>query len=170
MSNKSAIIKLLADQGNSLVNTIRGNLNTTGTNASSQTSDSLEYQVNEQGEKIILTILGRPYFASVETGRGPRKSTESANLSNTILQWMEIREIGSDLDEKKRINLSKFITLKINREGTDLFKKGGRTDIFTQPFNSAVDEVNKSVVDLIAENFVTNIVKFWNGAQYNKTT
>lgn len=156
------LLTLLQTEGDNLVKEIQRDMASTGTNATGKTSESLNYEVKEEGGRITLSILGRPYTALIEPGRGPRKSSQSSNLASNILEWMQAKGVGQDLTAKQQINLARFLTLRINQRGTKLYQKGGRTDIYTEPFNNMVEKLNQEVVDTIADDFTKNIVITWN--------
>ena len=52
------IISILNAYGNSTVQSIRNNLASTGTNATGKTSQSLRFEVKNEGSKITFASLG----------------------------------------------------------------------------------------------------------------
>jgi len=64
-----------------------------------------------------LKILGREFIEAMETGRGPRKSSTDSGFKDGMLEYMEARGIGSDLDQKGKENLAKFFVWNINKKG-----------------------------------------------------
>ena len=53
------------------VETIKTNSRNAGQVATGKTLRSLEYTLHREGKAYIARILGRPYFGTLETGRGP---------------------------------------------------------------------------------------------------
>lgn len=155
------ITEILNHRGATMVDDIRGLLASSGTNATGKTSESVGYEVKEANGTLTLTIFGREYFASVETGRGPRKSAKQSGFADSMLEWMKAKGVGSELDDKKRKGLARFLTLKANREGSALYRKGGRKDIFSPVVNkSAIEAITQEVLDSFANLIVTGF-KTW---------
>lgn len=128
---------ILSKNGQTVVDKIRNNLAATGTNASGKTSRSLRYEVTVSGSVTTLRVLGRPFFMTVETGRGPTKrgNTGGPTLVQSIREWMN--SIG--------LLASPYgIARSIHKHGTKLYRAGGRKDIVS-------NVVNKSLTDRISE-------------------
>lgn len=140
------LTETLSDWADGLVKRIRHNLQATGTNASGKTSESLEYEVDSDG----VTIYGRPYFQGVEIGRPGGKVPR--NFSGIILQWMQDKGIDGkfgDTDSQKR-SAAYLIARKIANDGTRLWNSGGRTDIYSEAVDEALDDLgNKLRINLI---------------------
>ena len=113
--------------------------------ATNKTAESIEAVNNEKR----LQILGRSFIEAMETGRGPRKSSTDGGFKDSMLEWMKARGIGSDLTEKKREQLAKFLVLRINRDGDKLYKAGGNRDVYS------------SVVEKIIGDLVVAVEKDW---------
>lgn len=125
--------------------------------ATRKTEQSIRYEVKLKDLITSLTFYGRQFFSTLETGRGPRKSSTYGGFDDSLLEYMKARGIGADLSEKKRKNLAKFIALKINREGDQTFKKGGRI-VYSQTLTKLVDELTKAVKDDIRVYYAKRIV------------
>lgn len=108
--------------------------------ATGKTADSIRYEVITSSEYTSLIIYGRAFFKALETGRGPRRSSEDSGFKDYMLEYMRAKGIGSDLSEKKRQQLAKFLVLKINREGDATFKRGGRV-VYTPTLEKLKSEV-----------------------------
>lgn len=113
-------------------------------NATGKTIKSVTYKVESDSTSDTLKILGRDFFSALESGRGPRKSTTKGDFEDNMLEYIKARGIGSDLTEKKRKQLARFLTLKINREGDRTFKAGGRI-IYTPTLERLVKEITETV-------------------------
>lgn len=94
-----------------------------------------------------LQIKMRPFIEAMETGRGPRKSSEDGGFKDSMLEWMKARGIGSGLNEKQLKNLAKFLVLKINREGDKLYKTGGGRDVYSKAMQKFSEDLQKIVKD-----------------------
>jgi|GEM_PF-4594089 len=125
--------------------------------ATGKTKKSIGYQLlYKDQKKATLILYGREFFETLETGRGPRKSSTYGGFDNSMLEYMQARGIGSDLSDKKRKQLARFLTLKINREGDKTFKAGGRV-VYSDKLDKFVDELTKAVSDQLVKNYTTTI-------------
>lgn len=131
----ASVVEILNTKGIEAINAIRNNLASTGTNATSKTSQSLQVSINQVGTKVTLQITGRPFFMTVETGRKPTSDKKpSRQMISNIIAWMSAR----GLDETK----AWAVSMAINNRGSALWRKGGRKDI---------------VSDVIDDNFYSSI-------------
>lgn len=143
------LLKLLNDQSRSFIAQIQGRLSSTGTSATGKTSKSLRYVIEEGTSKIVLEVLGRPYFATVETGRKPTPDKKpSRAMIDNIKEWVSARG--------KPESAVWAIATKIQKEGTELFKKGGRTDIYTDQKETFADQLYQSITNEIADEIFKN--------------
>ncbi len=132
--------------------------------ATGETEKSIRFEVKVVKFITSLTYYGRKFFKAIETGRGPRKTTQDSGFKDYMLKYMEARGIGSDLSPKKRENLAKFLVLKINREGDQTFKKGGRV-VYTPTLEKLKTEVIAATRNEIRKEYSKTIV---NGFNSNK--
>lgn len=122
--------------------------------ATGKTANSIEYIVIPNR----LRIVGREFFKTLETGRGPRKSSKEGGFKDHILEWMNARGIGADLNEKKRKQLARFFAWKINKEGDATFKAGGRS-IYSQQVDAFVDELSKAIANQKHKEYTDELMK-----------
>lgn len=122
--------------------------------ATNKTEKSIKYQVDSQEEVVRLALYARPFFSTIETGRGPRKSNDYQGFDDSMLEYMEARGIGSDLNEKKRKQLARFLTLKINREGDKTYKAGGR-----EVYSKDIEKFVREFKDQIKQEFKNQTIK-----------
>lgn len=158
--NEFDLTKILDDWAADVVTAIRVNLEETGTNASGRTSESLEYTITDDNH-IIIT--GRPYFRSVEEGRPAGKVPY--NFTDIISQWIDDKGIASHFgitNEKEKRSVAYLIGRKIKEEGTDLYNKGGREDVYTNVIESMVGELQEAVADGYKAAVERTIVKSYN--------
>jgi hypothetical protein len=154
------LLTLLTDYGHSTVSKIQQNLQSTGTNATNKTSQSVNFEIERTGEKIKFRLVGRPYIMSVETGRGPKKSGSGgqSNMVQNLLEWMDARNIKTDLDQKKRMGFAKFLARHINEKGTKLYRSGGRKDIITPVLDGLSDRISLDILQQFSKMYLTKVV------------
>lgn len=129
----ASVVEILNTKGLEAINAIRNNLSATGTNATSKTSQSLQVSINQVGTKVTMTIEGRPFFMTVETGRKPTPEKKpSRQMISNIIAWMSAR----GLDETKAWG----VAMSINNKGSALWRKGGRKDIVSNVIDDKLFE------------------------------
>lgn len=109
--------------------------------ATGKTVESVRYESDDKR----LQIFARAFVETMETGRGPRKSSTDGGFKDEMLDYMKARGIGADLDAKKREQLAKFLVLKINREGDRLYKAGGGRDVYSGALAKFIDHLIAAV-------------------------
>src|SRR6188768_1404812 len=108
-------IEIVNTNGITLVNDIRANLGSTGTNATLKTSQSLRFETTQEGPKTRFKLFGRPFFNTVSTGRKPTPTQKpSREFIENLKPWAEARGI----DE----GAVWAIATKINKLGTNLWR------------------------------------------------
>jgi hypothetical protein len=153
-----SLVDILSQHGRSVVQDIRTNLDSTRTNATGKTSNSIQYAVTEDGTKTILWVYGRPFVFTVETGRGPRRESKDHKTVDRIREWMDARGIGTGLNEAQKEQKAKSITFLINKYGSKLHRKGGRKDIISNVVNQSLyDEITDDVMNKFTNSFMDNI-------------
>lgn len=147
------LIQILSQYGNSTVAQIRQNLSATVTSATGKTSQSLRYEVKDEGFTQSLTILGRPYFMAVETGRRPTPQYDKPSKAfvASIKEWADTKGLGK---------FAYAIAKNIHKEGTQLYRDGGRTDIVSNVVNQSLyDKIAADVLAKFSEEYIKNAVK-----------
>lgn len=109
-----------------------------------KTEDSIGYTVKSNAKGDTLILFAREYFSTLETGRGPRQSSQQSGFKDEMLAYMKARGIGADLDEKKREQLARFFTYKINKEGDATYKKGGRK-VYSDQLQKYIEELKQAL-------------------------
>jgi len=101
------VVNILSQQGTSIVEQIRQNLASTGTNATGKTSRSLRFEVVQEGFKTTLRVIGKAYFMVVETGRKPTPQYDkpSEQFVASIKEWLKAR----NMSEASAYGLAKYI-------------------------------------------------------------
>lgn len=140
------IFEVIQDKGIDLINNIRVNLGSTGTNATVKSSQSLRIEMKQEGTKYFLTLYGRPFFMTVQTGRRPTPDKKpSRDMIDNLREWVDAR----GMDE----SAVWAIATNINKKGTKLWREGGRTDIVDPAVDTFVNDVMQAVLDAEADNF-----------------
>lgn len=156
------VLSILSKYGQSTVAQIQQNLSSTGTNATGKTSQSLRFEVKDDGEKQILTVIGaRQYFMTVETGRRatPQYKNPSSEFVAAIKEWMSAKGIQGP---------AYSIAKSIHQKGTKLFQSGGRQDIVTNVINQGLyDTISKDLLEQFANTYLENTVKIFHGSNSN---
>ena len=148
------LAEILSNELGLAVKAIQDNMDRTDFNASNETKNSLEFEVSEKGNTIIGTISGAGGLRWAETGRPPRTSNASSGLAEKILTWMGTRNIGSNLSEKGKEGLARFITLRINQLGTKLWRekgsRGERRDVYSKVLDDTMVRIKEDMGDVIS--------------------
>jgi hypothetical protein len=122
--------------------------------ATGKTAASIQYEVDFNR----LRIFARDFFLTLETGRGPRKSSAYQGFDENLLEWMKARGIGADLSEKKRKQLARFFSFKINKEGDATFKSGGK-DVYSDFMDKFVEELSNEIVKVRTKEYADRFVE-----------
>jgi hypothetical protein len=136
-----------------MVNDIRANLGATGTNATGRTSQSLRFEITQNGGKMNMRLYGRPFFMTVQTGRRPTPEKKpSREMIDNLRVWMEAR----GMDASKVWGLA----TKINQRGTRLWLEGGREDIVDPVVDEFINGISMDALAAEQENFILNVRKW----------
>lgn len=133
-----------------LINDIRANLGVTGTTATGKTSQSLRFELKQEGSKYKVQLFGRPFFMTVETGRRPTPDKKpSREMIDNLREWMDARGMDS----------SKVwgVATKIQQRGTRLWFEGGREDIVQPAVDEFINGVSQDLLKLEADNFILQV-------------
>ena len=110
-----------------------------GQKASGRTIQSLRVEATED-EGILF---GRKAFSTLETGR--RGGRVPAGFYHIILQW--VKDKGIQVEKPK--TFAYFVARKIAREGTSLYRRGGREDIYSSEIPKTVESIGKRIMGLL---------------------
>lgn len=115
--------------------------------ASGKTRDSLSVEVTSDTTSATATMYGRKYFAALETGSAPWKKQYKhppRPFVETIAKWMTDKGIEG---------VSAYLVArKIMREGSKLYRDGGRQNIFTpvmEDIEQRIDAQLSSILETI---------------------
>jgi hypothetical protein len=121
--------------------------------ATGKTAESIRYEVYPNQ----LVIYARAFFQALETGRGPRRSSEYGGFDNSLLEWMKAKGVGADLNEKKRKQLARFLAYKINKDGDKTFKRGGK-DVYSQVVAKFIEELTNEIIKIKTKEYTDKVV------------
>ena len=137
-----------------LRNEISQAIETTGTRASGRTQASMVVTVEATAGGVHATLTGRRAFQTLERGRRPGKVPQ--NFRAIIMQWIIDKGIAITPIPYKRPSGGKytpierglrqmafFIARKIRREGTSLYRRGGRADIYSPAIERATKRLDE---------------------------
>jgi len=115
---------------------------------SGKSAEKVRFEVKSPTKEVDrLTIFGPAY---IETGRGPRKSSEESGFEDNLYDWIQAKFPGiSPVQQKK---LSKFLRWKINKEGDKTYKEGGR-QVYSQVLVKATADIKAAVTKEFRINF-----------------
>lgn len=132
MNDPRAEIKgILGEELESLRQRIIENHIRAGQKASGKTISSLRVDVKDnQG-----ILFGRQAFGVLETGRKPGKVPKG--FYQIIQQWA--KDKGIQVENPK--SFAYFVARKIAREGTELHRQGGRSDIYSPEVEKTIQEI-----------------------------
>lgn len=147
------VLDILSKNGDYAVNQIRKNLQSTGTNATGETSRTLRQTTDKDKNIQRLQILGRAYFFTVQDGRKPTPQYTKPSLQfvESIRKWAEAK----GKDPKSAYAIAK----SIHQKGTRLYQNGGRKDIVDPVINQTfIDKLSEEILDRYAKEFLKNAV------------
>lgn len=157
MSEIEEMNNVLREWAEDVIVKIQDNLDTTGTTASGKTKESLRYELetDEYGGK--LTIYGRQYFQGVEEGR-PAGGIPY-RFQDILYTWAESKGILSkfgDTESKQRSALY-MVGQFIKEHGTQLYRDGGRLDIYSETLEKMLPELKDKVGVILRESILRDI-------------
>jgi hypothetical protein len=127
-----------------------------GQKASGRTAESLHVEVTDE-EGILY---GRKAFGVLETGR--KGGRVPRNFQGIIIQWLKDKGIQATPipyltdrphkytpEQRGVLRMSYLIARKIRREGTRLYRSGGRNDIYSQEIEKTIGNVEDRMLRVI---------------------
>ena len=128
-------MELVASELEALKQRIIENHRNAGQVASGRTITSLKVEITEDGG----VLWGRSAFGTLETGRKGGKVP--AGFWKIIRQWMDDKGIQVE----KPDSFAYLVARKIAKEGTQLFRNGGRSDIYSPEVKDTVERVSDGI-------------------------
>lgn len=128
-------MELVSSELEALKQKVIENQKNSGQVASGRTIASMKVEVTEEGG----VLWGRSPFGTLETGRKPGKVP--AGFWKIIRQWMDDKGI----QVQKPDSFAYLVARKIANEGTQLFRNGGRDDIYSPEVKDTVERVSQGI-------------------------
>lgn len=142
---------------------IRQNIVSVGAKASGRTGDS--FKVFEKTN--VIGLEANKNYTALEEGRGPGKKKDG-NLVGALLKWISDKPIL--MPENQKLGFAISTAIKMNREGSVLFRNGGRKIVYSNVIDEQLIKeivsgstsiISKELGDGINGNFKTpTIIKF----------
>lgn len=132
---RDKVMELVASELEALKQRIIENHRNAGQVASGRTIASLKVEMTEDGG----VLWGRSAFGTLETGRKGGKVP--AGFWKIIRQWMDDKGIQVE----KPDSFAYLVARKIAKEGTQLFRNGGRSDIYSPEVKDTVERVSDGI-------------------------
>lgn len=143
------VSQILSEELGSLRSTIINNIRATGQWASGRTAASMQVIVSGN----IGELLGRRAFGTLETGR--RGGRVPRNFHNIIYDWMQAKGVHAEPipyktsrphkyteQERGDRTMAHFIAKTIRRDGTRLYREGGRDDVYSRAIPTTIERIN----------------------------
>lgn len=139
--------KILNDRTIGLISDIRENMTTAGQNATGQTAQSLRFEIKQEENKYKMTLYGRAFFMTVQTGRKPTPDKKpSREMIERITDWVQARGMDS--------SAVWAIATNIQKKGTKLWRTGGREDIVDPAIDEFINGVSQDLLKSGSDEFV----------------
>lgn len=139
MDKRAEIKQVLSEELEELKKRIINNHVAAGQVASGRTARSLRVEVTDDA----ATLYGRRAFGTLETGRKPGRVPQG--FYQIILQWT--KDKGIQVDNPK--SFAYLVARKIAREGTRLYRNGGRTDIYSNEVEKTIENIMNRVFGVL---------------------
>jgi hypothetical protein len=112
--------------------------------ATGKTEDSIHYVVESDNDTDRLMVFARQFFSAIETGRGPRKSSEYGGYDKSLLEYMEARGMVTGLSQRQKQRKAKALAFFINKHGDSVYREGGR-QVYSDHLAKLVDELKEAL-------------------------
>lgn len=133
--------EMLTREMAALIEDIKKQSRAAGQVVTGRTLASLRANVSQDGRRAQL--LGNIAAVTLETGR--RGGGVPKNFHLILEEWSRRKglQFATDTDRKR---FAWLLARKIAREGTALFRAGGRRDIITRPSEFALERINRALL------------------------
>ena len=142
------IADIVADEMNKSVININTNIRRERAYASGRASNSLSTTVTQTATGAKGVIASNvSYFNALETGRGPFKGGTEQGLAERLYEWAGQKGINFSTD-RERLSFAYALARKINKVGTQLYRNGGRTTIFSNEKEDLIRRITEKIAPL----------------------
>lgn len=110
----------------------------------------LESRVRTEGGMLTGEILGWRYTGSYEEGSQPARQgngSQKQQMLSQLREWARVRGMTAGMSESEQQSLAYALRKKILREGTSLYRSGGRRDIITPALERLQKDMETKVTD-----------------------
>ena len=158
------VSQILTEELGTLRATIINNIRSTGQWASGKTAASMAVMVSGS----IGELVGRKAFGTLETGR--RGGSVPRDFHTIIYDWMQAKGVHAQpmpyktnrphkYSEQERGDrtMAYFISRTIRREGTRLYRDGGRDDVYSRAIPITIDRINSRLSGIYAATIAQQI-------------
>jgi hypothetical protein len=158
------VSQILTEELGTLRATIINNIRSTGQWASGKTAASMAVMVSGP----IGELVGRRAFGTLETGR--RGGRVPRNFAAIIYDWMQAKGVHADPmpyktsrphkyteQERGDRTMAYFISRTIRREGTRLYRDGGRDDVYSRAIPITIERINSRLSGIYVASVVQQI-------------
>lgn len=134
-----------------------------GQRVTGATADSITVTVTTGGGVVVGDMDARGYFAALETGSRPWQTPHTRQRSDgsTYLsapKWFA--EIIREWATAKSVEINPYAAAyRIMTEGSQLFREGGREDIFTPEIRDLLDRIAQRLAGLFDAQIVESILR-----------
>lgn len=146
----SLIQELFIKEGLGVQMSLRAAMAQAKRNASGKTSESIQFEVLETRDKVMLQVVADKTILTLQEGRGPTVNGGNGVVKDSIRQWIKDKGIQSNLPLESLVYL---ITRKIHREG---YK--GTPGLIDDVINeSLIDRIQDEVSEIAGNEFVNEL-------------
>lgn len=163
-NSKGKQLSIIGEEFDSFMEKVIANHIRAGQKASGRTMQSIRKSITDEGG----VVFARAYFGVLETGRKPGPVPK--DFRSVIRQWMRDKGISAEPipyirkpspkwqpkyspQERGDLNLAGAIAYRIKKEGTQLYRNGGRDDIYSNEIPNTV----KNILDRIMVVFAKDV-------------
>ena len=144
----ASVSQILTEELGTLRATIINNIRSTGQWASGKTAASMAVIVSGS----IGELVGRKAFGTLETGR--RGGRVPRNFHNIIYDWMQAKGVHAQpmpyktnrphkyTEQERGDRTMAYFISTIRREGTRLYRDGGRDDVYSRAIPITIERIN----------------------------
>lgn len=112
--------------------------------ATGKTGRSIHYEVESNEDYDRLRYLAREFFSQIETGRGPRRSSQYGGFDKGLLEYMEARGMVDGLSKKQKERQAKHLAYIINKYGDRTYREGGR-EVYSDSLEKLTEELTEAI-------------------------
>lgn len=161
-----SIRERITDIVNDCISDIKRNSRAAGQVATGRTLKALQSEVTSFGDAYTARIIGMSYTGALETGRGAARTAGSPaqqrEFIRNLAEWCRIRGIHTEFNDEQMWNFARYLKWRINKYGTQLYRRGGRKDIISPAIERMIGRIETEVVAAIKGEITSINNKFFN--------